>query len=197
MAQPIPFPTQEPQEGLSLPQNVEAEAALLGAMMIDNRVAEDVLQKLRPEHFFEPLHGRIYGQAMALIERNSIATPVTLKPFFENDEAMKAVGYESLLVTAYTGVAAAPFGGPTLLSLCNMGLASKCARTLPRFSAVERQRLLETTPETRRCAADDRRKAAQSGRVSGVGAARWARGRRRGAAATVSSTDRVPEVSLD
>ncbi len=44
----------------SLPQNIEAEAALLGALMIDNRLVEDVQLKLRPHHFFEPLHGRIY-----------------------------------------------------------------------------------------------------------------------------------------
>ena len=43
----------------SLPQNVEAEAALLGALMIDNRLVEDVQLKLRSHHFFEPLHGRI------------------------------------------------------------------------------------------------------------------------------------------
>src|SRR3546814_2062559 len=36
--------------------------------------------------------GRIFAQTMALIESNSIATPVTLKSYFENDEAMKAVG---------------------------------------------------------------------------------------------------------
>src|SRR3546814_12175239 len=43
-------------------------------------------------HVLEPLHVRIFAQTMSLIERNSIATPVTLKPYFENDEAMKAVG---------------------------------------------------------------------------------------------------------
>ena len=75
-----------------LPRNVEAEAAFLGAILIDNRVVEDLPVQLTPAHFFEPLHGRIFAQAMALIERNSIATPVTLKPFFEADEAMKAVG---------------------------------------------------------------------------------------------------------
>jgi replicative DNA helicase len=75
-----------------LPRNIEAEAAFLGAILIDNRVVEDLPVQLRPEHFFEPLHGRIFQQTMALIERNSIATPVTLKPYFEADEAMKAVG---------------------------------------------------------------------------------------------------------
>ncbi|HKR24665.1 MAG TPA: DnaB-like helicase N-terminal domain-containing protein, partial [Allosphingosinicella sp.] len=38
----------------ALPANVEAEAALLGALMIDNRLAEDVQLKLKSEHFFEP-----------------------------------------------------------------------------------------------------------------------------------------------
>src|SRR3546814_8536049 len=52
---------------------VEAEAALLGALMIDNRIAEDVQLKLKPEHFFEPLHGRIYEAVMKLVERDMVA----------------------------------------------------------------------------------------------------------------------------
>ena len=36
--------------------------------MIDNRIAEDVQLKLKPEHFFEPLHGRIYEAVMRLID---------------------------------------------------------------------------------------------------------------------------------
>jgi replicative DNA helicase len=92
MAQPIPFPAPGSGDGGTLPQNVEAEAALLGAMMIDNRVAEDVMQKLRPEHFFEPLHGRIYDQIVTLVGDNRMASPVTLRPLFAADEAMKEVG---------------------------------------------------------------------------------------------------------
>jgi replicative DNA helicase len=54
----------EPPQGGSptLPHNVEAEAALLGALMIDNRIIEDIQLKLRADHFFEPLHGRIFEQ---------------------------------------------------------------------------------------------------------------------------------------
>ena len=62
----------------TLPQNVEAEAALLGALMIDNRLVEDVQLKLRPHHFFEPLHGRIYEAILRLTDSNRIANPVTL-----------------------------------------------------------------------------------------------------------------------
>src|SRR3954464_3492710 len=81
----------------SLPHNVEAEAALLGALMIDNRIAEDIQLKLRPEHFFEPLHGRVYEQILRLLDKNMIASPVTLRPLFEADEEMKELGGPSYL----------------------------------------------------------------------------------------------------
>ena len=57
--------------------------------MIDNRLAEDVQMKLRSDHFFEPVHGRIYDAIMLMLDRNMVANPVTLKPMFEADEAIK------------------------------------------------------------------------------------------------------------
>ena len=75
-----------------LPQNIEAEAALLGAMMIDNRLADDVLDRIEPEHFFEPLHGRIFGAIRSLRQNDMLATPVTLRPMFDGDEGMRAAG---------------------------------------------------------------------------------------------------------
>jgi replicative DNA helicase len=92
-----------------LPHNIEAEAALLGALMIDNRLAEDVQLKLRPDHFFEPLHGRIYEQVLKMIDRNMIASPVTLRPLFEGDEEMKELGGPSYLAQL-TGSGAAIIG---------------------------------------------------------------------------------------
>src|SRR5438270_1951330 len=93
----------------SLPQNVEAEAALLGALMIDNRLVEDVQLKLKPIHFFEPLHGRIYEAILRLTDSNRIANPVTLKPLFEGDESIKEVGGPSYLAQL-TGSGAAVIG---------------------------------------------------------------------------------------
>ena len=93
----------------SLPQNVEAEAALLGALMIDNRLVEDVQLKLRSHHFFEPLHGRIYDAVLKLTDRNMVANPVTLRPAFEADEAMKEVGGPAYLAQL-TGSGAAIIG---------------------------------------------------------------------------------------
>jgi replicative DNA helicase len=93
----------------SLPQNVEAEAALLGALMIDNRLVEDVQLKLRPDHFFEPLHGRIYEAILRMTDANRIANPVTLRPLFESDEAIKEVGGPAYLAQL-TGSGAAVIG---------------------------------------------------------------------------------------
>ena len=96
-------------EASTLPHNGEAEAALLGALMIDNRLAEDIQLKLRPDHFFEPLNGRIYEQILKLIDRNMIASPVTLRPLFEADEEMKELGGPSYLAQL-TGSGAAIIG---------------------------------------------------------------------------------------
>jgi len=82
----------EPAGTPSLPANVEAEAALLGALMLDNRLVEDVGLKLKPHHFHEELHGRIYDSILKLTDKNMVANPVTLRPMFEADEAMKQVG---------------------------------------------------------------------------------------------------------
>jgi len=76
----------------SPPNNVEAEQALLGAMLVDNEVANRVSAFLRPDQFFQPVHGRIYEAILKLVERGQIANPVTLKTFFEADDALTDVG---------------------------------------------------------------------------------------------------------
>jgi replicative DNA helicase len=89
----------QPAATPSLPANVEAEAALLGALMLDNRLVEDVGLRLKPHHFHEELHGRIYDSILKLTDKNMVANPVTLRPMFEADEAMKQVGGAGYLAT--------------------------------------------------------------------------------------------------
>ncbi len=81
----------------TLPSNVEAEAAFLGAVLIDNRVIEELQTQLAPRHFFEPVHARIYERVLGLLDRKAVVTPVTLRPYFESDEALKALGGVSYL----------------------------------------------------------------------------------------------------
>ena len=79
-------------KGPVLPANLEAEAAFLGAVLIDNKVIEELTTPLMADHFHEPVHQRIYERVLKLLDRNSVATPVTLKPYFESDEALKQLG---------------------------------------------------------------------------------------------------------
>ncbi|MBD3729194.1 MAG: replicative DNA helicase [Sphingomonadales bacterium] len=76
----------------ALPANIEAEAAFLGAVLIDNRVVEELDVPIRPDHFFEPVHQRVFARVVTLLDRNAVVTPVTLKPYFESDEALKELG---------------------------------------------------------------------------------------------------------
>ncbi|RXZ64481.1 replicative DNA helicase [Pelagerythrobacter rhizovicinus] len=85
-------PESDTAQGRALPANIEAEAAFLGAVLIDNRVIEELPVAVRPEHFFEPVHQRIYERVLTLLDRNAVVTPVTLKPYFEADEALKELG---------------------------------------------------------------------------------------------------------
>jgi replicative DNA helicase len=77
--------------------------------MIDNRLIEDIQLKLRADHFYEPLHGRIFEQIRRLIDKNMLATPVTLRPIFEADEEMKELGGPAYLAQL-TGSGAAIIG---------------------------------------------------------------------------------------
>src|SRR5690348_6306454 len=93
----------------TLPHNIEAEAALLGALMIDNRLVEDIGLKLKAHHFFEPLHGRIYEAILKMTDSNRVANPVTLRPLFDGDENIKEVGGAAYLAQL-TGSGAAVIG---------------------------------------------------------------------------------------
>ncbi|HMN84616.1 MAG TPA: replicative DNA helicase [Bauldia sp.] len=70
------------------PQNVEAEQALLGAILVNNEAFYRVSDFLEPNHFFEPVHRRIYQVAGELIRANKVASPVTIKTFLPADLAI-------------------------------------------------------------------------------------------------------------
>jgi replicative DNA helicase len=74
------------------PSNIEIEQALLGAILVNNDACDRVSAFLEPGHFFEPLHARIYEAASTLIQTGKVATPVTLKTFFDNDETLAEIG---------------------------------------------------------------------------------------------------------
>ncbi|MET0366362.1 MAG: replicative DNA helicase [Sphingobium sp.] len=97
-------------ETVRLPRNIEAEAALLGALMLDNRIAEDVQQKLKPEHFYDQLHGRIYQIILQLLDKNMVANAVTLRPMLEHEESLKEQGGAGAYLAQLSGNSVAVIG---------------------------------------------------------------------------------------
>ena len=63
------------------PHNIEIEQALLGAILVNNEAFYRVSDFLNPEHFFEPIHQKLFELASSLIRAGKIATPVTIKTF--------------------------------------------------------------------------------------------------------------------
>jgi replicative DNA helicase len=74
------------------PYNIQAEQVLLGSIITNNESLNRVADYLRAEHFYEPVHQRIYDAVMKFFDKGIIATPVTLKNHFDKDEALADVG---------------------------------------------------------------------------------------------------------
>ena len=89
----------EPLQFRQPPHNIDAEQALLGAILVNNESLDRVAGFLATEHFYDPLHGQIFEIASKLIQAGKQATPITLRTFFENAEPID----QNLTVPQYLG----------------------------------------------------------------------------------------------
>lgn len=69
-----------------VPHNIEAEQALLGAILINNDALDRVSDFLKPEHFYDSLHQKIFAILAETIRKGKLANPVTIKPFIPADD---------------------------------------------------------------------------------------------------------------
>lgn len=80
------------------PSNMDAEQALLGAILVNNEAMHHIGSFLRPEHFYVPVHQRIFAAIQSLFDKGLIANPITLKSHFDQDEGLKEIGGSGYLV---------------------------------------------------------------------------------------------------
>lgn len=88
----------------TMPHNLEAEQGLLGMLLIDNKNAEKISDKIKPDHFSHPTHGKIYETILRMIDKGLEAKATTLKDYFDKDEGLAAVGGTQYLVELATEV---------------------------------------------------------------------------------------------
>src|ERR1700716_526878 len=80
----------------SAPHNIEAEQALLGAILVNNEAFYRVSDFLEPRHFYETLHQRIFEIAASLVRAGKVASPVTLKTFLPDADIGGLTGSQYL-----------------------------------------------------------------------------------------------------
>src|SRR4051794_19707587 len=114
----LPEPA-EPQYRLA-PHNMEAEQALLGAILVNNEAYYRVSDFLEASHFFEPIHQQLFDLGANLIRAGKLATPITLKTFLPSDidiGGLNASQYLARLAAEATTVINAADYGRTIADL--------------------------------------------------------------------------------
>src|SRR5579884_3328617 len=91
-------PAFRPMEGL-LPQNIEAEQAVLGSLLIDPRAVERIASFLRPADFYLPVNGEIYASMLTLYERDMRTDIVTLADYLRSQERLDDLGGAAYLAS--------------------------------------------------------------------------------------------------
>ena len=99
-----------------VPYDIDVEQALLGAILADNRALERVSALIKPEHFYDPLHGRIFETMSQMIERGGVVvTPLTLHATMKADPGVIETGRPGLFRRACARAAPAM---PNVARLC-------------------------------------------------------------------------------
>jgi replicative DNA helicase len=87
------------------PSNLEAEQALLGSILVNNDIIDEISTIVNSKTFYDPAHVKIYEVIESLNNKGMIANPITLKNFFEKDNMLNEVGGTEYLVklTRFSG----------------------------------------------------------------------------------------------
>ncbi|MBA1340211.1 MAG: replicative DNA helicase [Pelagibacterales bacterium] len=81
-----------------LPSNIDAEQALIGSVLVNNDIIDEISNIVNSSKFFDPVHRKIYEVIETLNNKGMIANPITLKNYFENDSGLTEVGGIDYLV---------------------------------------------------------------------------------------------------
>ena len=83
---------------VKLPSNLEAEQVLIGSVLVNNDIIDEISTIVNSAKFFDPIHKKIYEVVETLNNKGMIANPITLKNYFENNKGLSEVGGVDYLI---------------------------------------------------------------------------------------------------
>ena len=86
------------QENFEIPSNIEAEQHLLGSVLVNNDIIDEISNTITSEKFYDPIHIKIYEVIENLNTKGMVANPITLKNYFEKNQGLEEVGGVEYLV---------------------------------------------------------------------------------------------------
>ena len=75
-----------------IPKNIEAEQTILGSILENNELFDEITDEINESYFYDTIHQKIYKVISNLISKGLLANPVTIKNFFNNNEELTEIG---------------------------------------------------------------------------------------------------------
>ena len=69
-----------------LPNNIEAEQAVIGSLLVNNEIFDEISTIISGINFYDPMHQKIFDAVDTLIYKGMLANPITLKNYFEDEK---------------------------------------------------------------------------------------------------------------
>ena len=86
------------KQNQEIPSNIEAEQHLLGSVLVNNDIIDEIANIINAEKFYDPIHIKIYEVIEGLNQKGMVANPITLKNYFEKNQGLDDVGGVEYLV---------------------------------------------------------------------------------------------------
>ena len=132
----------------TMPHSIEAEQQLLGAILTNNEIYDRVASIIKSQHFYEPVHARIFEVAAARIVKNNLASPVTLDAFLSDDVGLRELGGSAYLARL-AGAAIAGFAVRDYAQLIyDLAMRRELIRVGDDISARARRADVDQDPKT-------------------------------------------------
>ncbi|HTH38093.1 MAG TPA: replicative DNA helicase [Pyrinomonadaceae bacterium] len=88
----------------ALPSNEDSERAILGAVLLDNSLITQAVERLKPADFYSPLNRRIYGAMISLFESSKVIDPILIGEELKKEGSLESIGGVSTITNLTYGL---------------------------------------------------------------------------------------------